>query len=123
MLAEFTKTDYSSKREDLRKTEKQKKIIYQKIAIMLSMKNIHDITRDKLEVMLRKSDVFTDGELDLVFGKSTILKEQKEDYFKEIDYSYVAEEDISPAYLRARELKKEREESVANKFGMIPEYI
>ncbi len=107
-------------REDLRKVEKQKRIIYQKIAIMLIMKNIQDVTKDKLETILRKSDDFSQNELDLVFGKTNMLKEEQSKYYQHIEFK---ENNETKPYILAKESRLEREREYSRSYGFVPEYI
>ena len=108
MLAEIMSRDYD-KRTDLRRVEQQKKIIFQKIAIMLSNDNIHDINRYKLEKLLRKNSDFSEGELDLIFGKSNKLNEDvRVKTLSDKNIEFIDESKEAP-YLKAEKDKKERE--------------
>ena len=108
MLAEIMNKDYD-KRAQIRRVEQQKKIIYQKIAIMLSDSNIHETSRVKLEKILRKSSNFSQGELDLVFGKSNKLKEERRiSHLSDKNIEFIDESKEAP-YLKAEKYKKERE--------------
>ncbi len=119
MLAEVMSKDYN-KRVQIRKVEKQKKIIYQKIAIMLSASNIYETSRVKLEKILRSSSDFSQGELDLVFGKSNQLKEvTRVSHLSDKNIKYIAGNDEKP-YLKAKKDKKDRETEKLAKF--IPQF-
>lgn len=112
--------DYTTKAE-LRKVEQQKKIIYQKIAIMLSNSNLYETNRAKLEKMLRKNSDFSKGELDLIFGKSDKLQSESKLLYIDINKVREASRVEESAFERAKRDKRNREE--LNKPSFSPQFV
>ncbi len=101
-----------------------KKVIYTKIAMCVSAKNLRTDDVDALEIALRKTGDFSQSEMDIVFGKKSDEYYEKLERERKIKIGLIEEpqskDEKEAAYLKVQAKKKEKElDDILGQAGII----